>query len=113
MLAIILRSILIFVWIQNDNTGGDKKTLFKEIFQIYKESFVFNFTGNTPTEKEGGCMESKLIQEIRSEQLMNRLLKQIECQLENPIECSKKANFRCAHCVYNVGEVEPICSKIQ
>ncbi|MBP3887680.1 MAG: hypothetical protein J6F30_08545 [Cellulosilyticum sp.] len=58
-------------------------------------------------------MESRLIQEIRSELRMNRLLKQIEYQLENPIECTKKSSFRCVHCAYNVGETEPICSKAE
>lgn len=58
-------------------------------------------------------MENTLIQEIKLELQTNRLLKQIEYQLENPIECTQKASYRCAHCVYNVGEAEPICSKAE
>lgn len=66
------------------------------------------FLGNTPTKKEEVCMESKLIQKIRLELQMNRLLKQI-----NSMECSHKTGFMCKQCIYNVGSVTPICSKTE
>lgn len=40
-----------------------------------------NLIGNTPTKKGGICMESNLIQEIKLELQMNRLLMQIKYQL--------------------------------
>ena len=58
-------------------------------------------------------MESKLIQEIRLELQMNRLLEQIGYQVENPIECLCKVSFMCRQCIYNVGSAIPICSKME
>ncbi len=58
-------------------------------------------------------MESKLIQEIRLEQELNMLIKQIDYQLEHPIECSNRNKAICRKCIYNVGSVTPICSKIK
>ena len=58
-------------------------------------------------------METKLIQEIRLELQLNKLLKQIEHQLETPIECSHGNKAMCRQCLYNVGSVIPICSKAE
>lgn len=63
------------------------------------------FLCNIPTMKEGVCMESKLIQEIRLEIEMNRLLKQIEYQLEHPVECMHRNKTMCRQCFYNVGSI--------
>ena len=53
--------------------------------------FSNHFLGNIPTKKEGVCMESKLIQEIRLKHQMNRLLEQIDYQVENPMNAHKKS----------------------
>lgn len=58
-------------------------------------------------------MDNKLIQEIRLELQMNRLLKQIDYQLEYPIECSHRNKAMCSQCLYNVGSITPICSKVE
>ena len=57
--------------------------------------------------KERVNMDSKLIQEMRLEHQMNTLLKQIEY----PIECDNRFSSICKQCIYNVGDVIPICSK--
>ena len=58
-------------------------------------------------------MDSKLMQEIRLEQELNKLLKQIDYQLEHPIECSHGNKAMCMQCLYNVGSIIPICYKIE
>ena len=58
-------------------------------------------------------MDSKLMQEVRLEHQMNTLLKQIEYQVEHPIECSHRNKAMCSQCLYNVGSVIPICSKTE
>lgn len=73
----------------------------------------YPFPKNTPTKKEGVCMESKLIQQKRLEQQFNMLLKQIDYQLEHPIECSHRNKAMCKDCLYNVGGAIPICSKTE
>lgn len=58
-------------------------------------------------------MESKLIREIRLELQKNRLLQQIEYQLENPMECTHRYSFMCKQCIYNIGTLSPICANTQ
>lgn len=67
--------------------------------------------GNTLTKEEGVSMDSKLIQDVRLELQLNRLLKQIDYQLDYPNGCNKKCGSRCKQCLYNVGTITPICSK--
>ena len=56
-------------------------------------------------------MKSSLMQELRLEIQLNELLRKIEYQLENIIECSYKTSFICNQCIYNVGDIVPICIK--
>ena len=56
-------------------------------------------------------MDSKLIQEVQLENQMNMLLKQIDYELEQPMECSHRNKAMCMQCLYNVGSITPICSK--
>ena len=58
-------------------------------------------------------MESKLIQDIRLELQLDKLLKQIDYRLEHPIECSHRYKAMCSQCLYNVGSVIPICTKTE
>ena len=46
-------------------------------------------------------MESKLIQEVRLDLQLNKLLKQIDYELEHPIECSHRNKAMCRQCLYN------------
>ncbi|WP_171903765.1 hypothetical protein [Cellulosilyticum sp. I15G10I2] len=58
-------------------------------------------------------MESRLIQEIRLEQHLNKLLTEIDYQLKNPIECNYRGSSMCFQCIYNVGSPSTICSKTE
>lgn len=58
-------------------------------------------------------MDNKLIQEMRLEKQMNKLLKQIDYHLEHPVECSHRYKAMCSQCLYNVGSVIPICTKTE
>ena len=73
----------------------------------------YPFPKNTPTKKEGISMDSKLIQEVRLDLQRNKLLKQIDYQLEHPVECRYRNKTMCKQCIYNVGSIVSICSKVE
>lgn len=65
----------------------------------------------SPTKKEGGSIDSKLIQEVRLEQRLNMLLKQNDYQREYPVECNNRCSSMCRQCLYNVESVILYASK--